>query len=338
MKNRINSIDIIRVVAAFFIICIHCHAFYGNDFIIPISRIAVPLFLMISGFFWTFGEKESRKKQVVYVVVLALSANGIYLAYKIFLSLFFGGTISMLKDVFSINSILNFVIFNESPVGYHLWYLSALLYCLLIYDFFEFINMQKILYFSIPILLATDLIFGKYSVLISGKDFPHIYVRNFLFVGMPYFGIGNLLSKYKENITKINDFLIISLMVLFTFTTFAEKFFLITVNANASREHYISTTLLSVLLFVYALKHPLDNKNKVVDKMALLGRKYTLAIYIIHPIIIQIIDKIIERTNLIIQKLYYYTEPIVIFFVTLTYAIFYFYLKDKVIHLLFKNK
>ena len=43
----------------------------------------------------------------------------------------------------------------------------------------------------------TDLAFGMYSLVVFGKEFPYILVRNFLCVGLPYFALGAMLKRVK---------------------------------------------------------------------------------------------------------------------------------------------
>ena len=61
---------------------------------------------------------------------------------------------------------------------------------LIIMHIFDKLKIEKCLVFAAPFLLMGDLILGKYSVLLLGREFPYILVRNFLFVGIPYFCIG----------------------------------------------------------------------------------------------------------------------------------------------------
>lgn len=51
--HRYNSLDVLKVLCAFFIVCIHA-PFPGTwgGYFTSITRIAVPIFFMISGFFW----------------------------------------------------------------------------------------------------------------------------------------------------------------------------------------------------------------------------------------------------------------------------------------------
>lgn len=100
---------------------------------------------------------------------------------------------SFLLDTFTIENVLKFIAFNESPLKGHLWYLGAILYVLIIMHIFDKLKIEKCLVFAAPFLLMGDLILGKYSVLLLGREFPYILVCNFLFVGIPYFCIGRLI-------------------------------------------------------------------------------------------------------------------------------------------------
>ena len=61
-------------------------------------------------------------------------------------------------------------------------------------------KVQKTLFLAIPVLLAGDLIIGKYSLLLFGREFPAFYSRNWLFVGVPYFSLGMLIRKHLPSI------------------------------------------------------------------------------------------------------------------------------------------
>ena len=85
----------------------------------------------------------------------------------------------------NLKALRNFILFNENPFGFHLWYIGAYIYTLIIVLVFNKINKIKYVYWSIPILLLVDLCLGKYSIVLWHREFPVIIVRNFLFVGIP---------------------------------------------------------------------------------------------------------------------------------------------------------
>ena len=84
------------------------------------------------------------------------------------------------------------------------------------------------------------------------REFPYILVRNFFFVDVPYFCIGRLIRN--ELSLKIKKDTVALLIVLFSLTTCIERFILVSINMNSTRDHYISTMLLAVVVFLFTLK------------------------------------------------------------------------------------
>lgn len=195
-EKRNNSIDNLKAICTFLIICIHV-PFPGEigAYFITLTRIAVPIFFMITGFFYLdiiFYHKEV--KQIKKILKLLIEANVIFLIWNILCKVFCGkNIIHYLQSTITLKNIIKFVVFNESPLGVHLWYLGAVFYVLLIVFFLDKLKLRKILYILVPFLLIIDLVFGKYSLIIFHHEFPYILVRNFLCVGIPYFCIGNII-------------------------------------------------------------------------------------------------------------------------------------------------
>lgn len=181
-------------------VCIHCRTFWGREIIVHIAIIAVPIFFIISGYFFGLSKKEKRIKQIKRIVLLNVMANVFYLLFSLIASIIDKSTYDVMNRIFSVKSIVKFVLLNVSPIIGHLWYLSALLYCMLIFYLFNLMEKQKLLYCLLPFLLMGSLVFGEYSMLIIKKAFPYTYVRNFLFIGLPYFGIGSMFTNIKKRI------------------------------------------------------------------------------------------------------------------------------------------
>lgn len=53
-RSRVDSIDILKAICAFLIVCIHV-PFPGNigEYVTTLARIAVPIFFMITGYFYS---------------------------------------------------------------------------------------------------------------------------------------------------------------------------------------------------------------------------------------------------------------------------------------------
>ena len=271
--------------------------------------------LFVSIYF--YGDTVARHKenrQIRKIFYLVVRANSIFFIWNIALGILKRDSIvTYVRKIFTGKSILKFLVLNESPLAGHLWYLGAILYVLVIVLLVDRFNCKKVLYYLTPVLLIADLVFGKHSLLIFHREFPYILVRNFLCVGIPYFCIGNLIRE-KRCSEKWNRKILQVLIVVFTITSLAERFVLVSAGLNATRDHYLSTTFLAICLFVYTLKSNWHNKG-----LAVIGRKCSTWLYIIHPIFITAFS--VATGKLGIKSIYRCVAPIVTYCATLTFLI-----------------
>lgn len=111
---------------------------------------------------------------------------------------------------------------------------------------------------------------------------------------------------------KIKRKVLAILLIAFSTTSLLERFVLISFNANATRDHYISTTLLAITVFLFTLKCHGDNKT-----LALIGRKYSTWLYILHPIFITCIGMGAHKVG--VYGIYKFITPIVVYITTLIF-------------------
>lgn len=317
--HRNHGLDLLKTISAFMVICIHV-PFPGivGTIITPLTRIAVPLFFMITGYYYSSTKERNRvNKQFHKVIHLFIGANLLYLLWNLIKACISNGSVTIeISRMFGVKSMLKFILLNESPFGGHLWYLGAILYVLLIILIFEKKWNREKLYPAVPFLLVADLVFGKYSLLLFGRTVPLILVRNFLCVGLPYFLIGDWL--HTHNITMRPGKARIYMFV-FALTTLVERILLGALSLNAERDHYISTTFLAVFTFLLALQHENIYANKGLSILSTVGAKLSTSIYILHPIAVTVVAKIIaygSRYFPFISVWYAYLAPFAIFTIT----------------------
>ena len=301
------------------VICIHA-SFPGlvGKIVIPLTRIAVPIFFMITGYYYSFTiQRKNEKKQLKKIFLMFVGANLLFFAWFFLKSCFSSNSIlTNIRNIFSMKSILKFVLLNESPFGGHLWYLGAILYVLLIVFIFDRKWGRHKLYPIVPFLLLADLVFGKYSLLLFGQAIPYILVRNFLCVGLPYFLIGDMLFKYNAKISLKKAVL---LVFCFACTTLFERAILGAFNLNAERDHYISTTFLAIFVFLLAIQSNRNRNSKGYDWLCFIGARLSSSIYILHPIFITVISKAVGflSSNTQVSVVYSYLAPFVVFVSTI---------------------
>ena len=172
-------------------------------------------------------------------------------------------------------------------------------------------------------LLSVDLIFGKYSIAVFGREFNILFVRNFLFVGLPYFILGNALQclHIKERAEKsiLRYLLIFSIPVMIALCMI-ERYIILSLGVNATRDHYISTTLLACAVFS-AFLSAVPNESKRLRWISYIGRNASLDIYIIHPIVISVLHILSKAMH--IEKVYSYIAPFLVYFVSVVISVIY---------------
>ena len=135
-KQRWTCIDILKCLAALAVVEIHkpLKVQSGAELLI-LCRFAVPVFFMITGFFYSETVAHRRElKQIGKILTITIGANLFYLIWKVLLAL---------KDENNIKDALlarfeermpeDFILWNFSPLSPHLWYLQALVYVLDVY-------------------------------------------------------------------------------------------------------------------------------------------------------------------------------------------------------------
>lgn len=131
-KSRLKGIDVLRIICAFLVVCIHCNGYLYEDYIMPLARTAVPVFFIISGYFLYNDVMDVVKKRVLSSIkkisVIFILSTILYSIYALIISINtqqYGvfGNIGLWKlFVFIVNS--SPLLF---PCDFHLWFLIALI-------------------------------------------------------------------------------------------------------------------------------------------------------------------------------------------------------------------
>ncbi len=314
--ERNHNIDVLKALCALLVVILH-GMIWGKDYVVPITRCAVPCFLIISGWFLYNEDKQKMrdriKKSIRRITMLLLWSTSVFAVVKL--------TLSLRTHDFSylsFDALWKFVVFNENPFGFHLWYLGAYLYALVVVLYLCKCKRLKALAALTPPLLLTDLFLGKYSLLLLGYEPPYIYVRNFLFVGLPYLTIGLYLKRYSRMILSHHNIKTFSAIgvILFSVSTLAEKWFLVSQGCNATRDHYLSTTFLAISLFLLFVTTESTKENW----MSKIGKTESLYIYIFHPLFLIFFTTVNGHLPSVWNTIYTYAAPIIVFLLTIVFC------------------
>lgn len=197
MNNRNVYLDYLKIICTFLVVYIH--AGLNTGFISSISMVAVPVFFIISGYLYqaVTVKKGKQKYQIIRISKLFLLSFLFYIAWSgVALPLLKGETVALGEQI-SLVAVAKLLFLNATTYGYHLWYLAALVYVLVIetaVDKADSENLRKFADVCSLALVAAGIII---SLVCAAFNMPYRIeiVRNFLFEGYPMFHIGKIIAE-----------------------------------------------------------------------------------------------------------------------------------------------
>lgn len=283
LNERNYSFDLLKTLAAFLVVYMHSTIVDGSivlGVMKAIAKIAVPLFLMISGYYYVMlCEKNRFWKHMRKILNMTIAFTFLYFVEACFLCVRNGNLVLFLSKMFTIKHLLEWIVLNVSYFGYHLWYMWAVLYAFLFLWIVDRLNLKHVFYVSIPFLILAN------YVLSFQVNF--LLYRNFLFTGIPYVGIGCLFYEYRNGIIKVFQAVVgVKILVIILFLCFlqcVELFVYLKFNLRLSRDYYLMTLPLSLFVFGYAMAYPSLGKDTF---LSIIGKRYSAYIYGFHIILI----------------------------------------------------
>ena len=331
-KERNAGFDFLKYICAFLIICIHTD-FFGKSAVLLIARAAVPVFFMITGYFFsTVVERGRQHQQISKILKITILANAVYLLWSLAISI--GSVGETLRSWADISVWLKFLFLNLSPFRSHLWYLSAHLYVLIIACILEKAGIRHKIYVLIPILLALNLVLGNYSGLIFGTAIPLEYSRNFLLIGFPCFLLGDLLYQRRNSRHPKNGTLVIVLIGSLALSL-AEVLLLTKLECYENQDFTLGNIFTAYAMFSLVGNNPTFFENSLCKKVAWMGTHLSLGIYIFNAIFRTVVEKIIEIVSGIVplaETASHYTMPLMMLAIDSCIVYVWFWMRKKVTH------
>lgn len=313
MGKRVN-IDVWRFIVSFLIVANHISPFAQInpefDYFITriLSRIAVPLFLMITGYYVldkSLKDINNLKDYTKKLLKIYLFCILLYIPLNIYMGKFSNiNILQFIKDIF-INGTL-----------YHLWYFPALILGLWV-TYYLIKKMGDKKTFVITSILYFIGLFGDsyYGITLLNSLFTNMYefifkvcdyTRNGLFLVPIFLCMGYLIKRNKE----ANNYDLYFALLFFICMTI-EGMTLHYFNLPRHDSMYIFLVPLMYFLFKYLI-----NKSKTSNKYL---RKIATGIYIFHPLFIVAIrfifkniglEKIVVENNMILYLVVSFTTLI----------------------------
>ena len=302
--HRNIALDILRLIMAFMVIGIHARFLadvspLGEYLTVNgLFRIAVPVFLMINGFYFLpVLSKNNHRKWL----------KRIFILYVIWM-LFYAYAWLDVPDL-SFESLMK--IAHRILFGYlHLWYIAGLIGATVLFLFMRRFSPAVIL-ISILLTFATGVFIeysGNYQLFqnsavspIFEYDWIH---RNFLFVSYPFFALGYMINKYSLY-KRISMDIIVVLSLIGLGALLGEAY----INFHhPDSDNLVTVILLTPALFILFLKIDIAGHSK---KIAL----YASSIYFIHIFFLGFLFKYTEIKGTLLTLVVFILSAIASFFV-----------------------
>ncbi len=297
-NERNVSLDLLRIIAIICVIFIHISGkilvkypdISNDDLLVAFiynsaSRIAVPIFIMLSGLLLLHKQETIGvflKKRFFSIVPVFLLWNGIYSLYI------------HLQDN-SEDWLYIFLKGFREPIFYHLWYIYVLLGLYLVTPFlrevFNKIDGKYIRYFLIicfgSIFLNT-LIHNFFGFKLAIHTYTGIELAYYIFGGYLLF----IASKYRNSFVNFVVFLSSSLVMIFV--NYNKTLELKTVYRFFNGYNNIFNFMQSVffILFILNMNVVLDKLHKFIKIFIKVIASSTLNVYLSHAIVLEIVLEI----------------------------------------------
>jgi len=288
-NKELPGLYILKLLAALMVIQIHI----GTPLrfmVLPLCRIAVPAFFMISGYFLPDNHGDITRNRVgrslSKILKITLLANAVYIGYQMLGCVLHPGMFAcrFLNIKFWLQL---FLVGNVASI--HLWYLTAFLETYIVLWIMAGTKRFRLLYLFIPIGIALNLILGKYGFMFFESGFPTAVSRNFLTVGLPCVLTGILLRRHEHLVP--NRHVVTVAMCVLAIALYTEYYLLLQTNARFSGDIVAFTLPLSVTVFLFFLR--LNRMSGVFDVLSRWGRNYSTDIYLWHIMVQTLITKVI---------------------------------------------
>lgn len=296
LSSRNQTMDVLKLFSAYMVVFIHVQ--FGGKFgqqVDALARYAVPFFFVVSGYFSHNADIGKLWSRIVRLIKLFLISEAIYTVYKLY-KLYhedgMGKVFGYFEKFAQSYTYKDFFIFNMPTSSTHLWFLLALIYVYIIYIIAIKFNInEKMLYIAAIILLLVQIYLGEISNAF-GTTHKLQVVRNFLFVGFPFFTLGKFV--------KTNETLFSQPSLLSAYISIAIGVFLTLVSFNryGSNELYIGSIFILFGFIIIAVKYSCKEYSLWVKTFT----ACSTYIYIFHKVVNEITYSSLKKIGINVKS------------------------------------
>ncbi|UOR11644.1 acyltransferase [Halobacillus amylolyticus] len=307
--NRNTTIDFIKFFAMIFIVYIHANAFENVnilgvegkkiDLIIDtFARFGVPFFFMVSGYL-VVNQVQNRGGK--YFTGYIFKLVKLYVAWFLFF-IFYDLLMKIINEGFKTGVLWDYVAsynslevfyYGAGHTQYHLWYLLAAIWGMVIFSIFYYFQKTNILFFISLTLYLIGLLDQSYSGIYN----LYFNSRDGIFFGLFYITLGAMFAQSKNTIGfsyRIKPAVWLVTFFGLSFIQVVERVVTIYWMNGKEGNYFISTIPIVIVLFLFIINKPDIGKGSWVNYIG----KQTVGIYVVHTAVINITNQLIDYWEL----------------------------------------
>ena len=273
-KTRNTSIDAMRFVCAFFVVCQHVQFYPAglSQYISAFVRMAVPFFFLISGYHLYENCNITFKNKIASAIKKTAKITALYSVLYILWWRFR----SIFPNVFPENNFdfFGFIFFNGGVE--HLWYLYAFLYTLIVLYIVGIKIINKYVIIFLFIIYVTASLYARSMPL---KEYSSWMDLNWITMGLQYVVMGAAIKKYSQFFF-VNKAYLLKIIIVSFLGLYVEHFLLKKYIGRGPS--VISIFVFSIAIFVYCLKERNIFSEHIQNKLEKIGKITSLDVYIHH--------------------------------------------------------
>ena len=278
-QKKNQTLELLKLLAAYMVVFIHV-PFYGvfGSTANALARFAVPLFFLVSGFFSYNITPKKIGKRILHIFSLMIFAILLYEVYKTVL--FLGrGDPQGLAEYFSIytDPVMWVKLFtlNQPFHGNYIWYLPALIYVYFSHYLCIVLKIKdKVIFIVSFVLLVIHIILAE-GLLIFDFRIPESVIRNFLLMGLPFYGMGLMARKYEERLQRTPMPVAMGILVFGIAATLLSRMFI------GKNELYLGSVFVLIALVIVFIRFKDVKYPKALTELA----ECSTYIYIMHILV-----------------------------------------------------
>ncbi len=281
--ERNNTIDFIRLIAAFAIMNLHTSlpsfGFEYNAIIRLSSRWAIPVFFIITGYFLGFKITSNKKLEFK-----KIEKNIVNLISVLFVSSIIYFFVQFIISDFWFNNEIGFL---GQGTYWHLWFIGSMILAYVFIWYIYYIEWSTYLWLISIFILLLALFSDSYDV-IANLQIDYNKIPRFL-ISIPFMYIGILISKI--NIDKVSIFVVALALIAGFVIQFVELVYFKIIYDYNIYDHQILFGIIISTISVFMLSLKVKLNSNIISR---LGKRYSLFIYLYHIIVYFCIYKIIN--------------------------------------------